>query len=715
MAWSLFAANYYGALEILAAIIAVLIFASSIDDLFIDLWYWTRRTYRWLTVKREHPPLTADQLREKGEQTLAIMIPAWLEHDVIAAMIENMVEVLEYQHYVVFVGTYINDAETISEVERMRKRYKQLKRVEVSHAGPTCKADCLNAIVAGIFDYEREHATEFAGIVLHDSEDVLHPLELKFFNYLLPRMDMIQLPVASLEREWYELVAGTYMDEFAESHAKDMVVRESVAGVVPSAGVGTCFSRRALRALGDATQNKPFNTDSLTEDYDVGNRLAQLGMHAIFGVFPVSFRVARNSWFRSNGRRELIIRMPLCVREFFPDTFRQAYRQKARWVLGIGLQSWEQIKWQGSFAARYLLLRDRKSTVTAIVNVLAYLLVLQFIFIHIAMIAGWRNLYFPSLFAENSGWRVLIYLNAITLVIRCTHRVYFTTILYGWEHGLMSLPRMVVSNFVNFMAVCRAWRLFLSYLFRGRVLVWDKTLHDFPPGAQLARRRQRLGELLRSWQAVDEGKLGKALEEQAATQVPLGRILVSNGWLDEETLAEAIAYQSDLPRAQLTVALVRDHATHLAPEFGIRFRAVYIGVDAGLRPLLAVASPLSAEAIDELTKVLGAAPCQRIVRESEIAIALRLISGADDSFSRGKDSSAGVPLLGDALIAQGLLKRDVFDSAMQAYRPDRHGRVGDYLVETGVILREVIERVVKQQHRLQADFLRVQQTVEGRA
>ena len=74
-----------------------------------------------------------------------------------------------------------------------------------------------------------------------------------------------------------------------------------------------------------------------------------------------------------------------------------------------------------------------------------------------------------------------------------------------------------------------------------------------------------------------------------------------------------------------------------------------------------------------------------------------------------------MPLLGDALIAQGLLKRDVFDSAMQAYRPDRHGRVGDYLVETGVIVREVIERVVKQQHRLQADFLQVQQTVEGRA
>ncbi|MFH7617798.1 glycosyltransferase family 2 protein, partial [Pseudomonas syringae group genomosp. 7] len=79
----------------------------------------------------------------------------------------------------------------------------------------------------------------------------------------------------------YELVAGVYMDEFAEWHAKDLVVRESVSGMVPSAGVGTCFSRRALLALSAQTDNQPFNTDSLTEDYDVGARLAAMGMQSI--------------------------------------------------------------------------------------------------------------------------------------------------------------------------------------------------------------------------------------------------------------------------------------------------------------------------------------------------------------------------------------------------------------------------------------------------
>ena len=143
----------------------------------------------------------------------------------------------------------------------MRRRYKQLRRVEVPHDGPTCKADCLNWVIQAIFLHEQQAGIEFAGVILHDSEDVLHPLELKFFNYLLPRKDMIQLPVASLEREWYELVAGVYMDEFAEWHAKDLVVRESVTGTVPSAGVGTCFSRRALLALACLLYTSPSPRD----------------------------------------------------------------------------------------------------------------------------------------------------------------------------------------------------------------------------------------------------------------------------------------------------------------------------------------------------------------------------------------------------------------------------------------------------------------------
>lgn len=700
MNWDLMLAEYNSGLEVVAALLVLVIFVSSLDDLFIDLWYWSRRIFRRARIERSsrYRRLTVEQLRDREEQPLAIMVPAWQESDVIAAMVQNMVEVLEYRNYRVFVGTYPNDQPTIDEVERMVRRYPQLQRVEVPHPGPTSKADCLNAVVAAIFDHERDQGNEFAGVVLHDSEDVLHPLELKFFNYLLPRKDMIQLPVASLERDWYELVAGTYMDEFAESHAKEMVVRESVAGMVPSAGVGTCFSRRALAALVGATRNKPFNIDSLTEDYDVGMRLAQLGMTSIFGVFPVTFHVSRNAW-GSSKRRELLMQMPLCVREYFPDSFRAAYRQKARWVLGIGLQSWEQIKWRGqSAAARYLLLHDRKGVVTSFVSILAYVLVVHFVIFHVGLATGWWHAYYPSLFQEGSIWRRMIYVNAIFLAVRAAHRVYFTTVLYGWEHGVMSLPRMVVGNFVNCMAVARAWKMYLGYLFKGTRLAWDKTAHEFPSSAQLARRRQRLGELLQSWNAVEEGAIQRALEKQADADVPLGRVLVSNGWLDEETLAEAIAYQADLPRAHLSADLVRRHAGDLAPELAIRHRAVHMGRNKNDRPVLAVTSPLSEPALAEITQALGQEPVQRIAREGELAVALRLLR---DPQAEGRAAAVpSGPLLGDMLIERGLVRREQFEAAMQDYKPNRHGRIGDYLVERGVIARGMLEQVLQDQRSL---------------
>ncbi|CAB3680168.1 hypothetical protein LMG26685_04227 [Achromobacter mucicolens] len=541
--WPYLIADYYRGLEVVTAVVGVIILLSSLDDLFIDGWYWVRELRRRLTVKRRYAPLTAEQLRAKEEQPLAIMVPAWLEYDVIASMLETMVSTLEYKNYMIFAGTYQNDERTIKEVERMRRRYRQLVRVEVPHDGPTCKADCLNWIVQAIFAQDARQPVPFAGVILHDSEDVLHPLELKYYNYLLPRIDFIQLPVTSLERHWYELVAGTYMDEFAEWHTKDLVVRESLSKMVPSAGVGTCFSRRALVELAAETNNQPFNTDTLTEDYDIGARLAQRGMRQIFGKFPVEYVTRRQSWFGMGKERIAPLRMPLGVREYFPNTFRTAYRQKARWTLGIGLQGWQQVGWTGSLATKYLLFRDRKGLVTSFIAILAYVLLANFFVFYLADLFGWWTVYYPSYFRPG-GWLVtLMWANAVALLLRVVQRAYFVGRMYGWEHALLSVPRMIVGNFINAMAAARAWRLFIGHLITGKRLAWDKTMHDFPSTDQLAQQRQRLGELLLSWQAIDQSTLEQALTIQVREKKPLGQILTEQGWLDESTLHEAIRFQ----------------------------------------------------------------------------------------------------------------------------------------------------------------------------
>lgn len=695
--WPYWLAHYYSFLEVATIVVAVLILISSLDDLFIDLWYWSRRVYRSLTAGRKYRPLTVEQLMARDEQPLAIMVPAWLEYDVIAPMIENMVSTLDYQNYVVFVGTYINDQRTIDEVERMRRRYKQLYRVEVPHAGPTCKADCLNWVIQAIFLHEKTHNMTFAGVVLHDSEDVLHPLELRLFNYLLPRKDMIQLPVVSLERNWYEWVAGVYMDEFAEWHGKDLVVRESMSDTVPSAGVGTCFSHRALRVLAGETENMPFNTDSLTEDYDVGARLSKVGMNAIFVRFPVQYRVLRKSWFRKPY--ESTLSMPLCVREFFPDTFRTAFRQKARWTLGIGLQGWEQMGWTGSLANRYLLFRDRKGVVTAFVSIIAYLILVQLLALIILRQSGLWDVSFPTPF-ESNGWiKYLLLANGIALAWRIIHRCYFTAVLYGWQHGLLSIPRMVVGNFVNFMAASRAWRMFLVGKLLNRKLVWDKTMHDFPSTDLVAIAPRKLGSVLLSWQAINEHNLQSALDQQQTRQVPLGRILLNNGWLDDETLAEAIAFQNEMPRVFDVAGKATQSGQTLADEFALRWRVVPLGNDVHGQPQIAVASPLSPEALQQVSEQLGGEPVQMIARESEIIAHLRLLNSSDGQLPL----DSRTPLLGDLLIESGQLDRTVFNHAMLNYRPQEHGRIGDYLVDIGVLPRATIEQAVARQHSHQPE------------
>ncbi|MEE7547814.1 glycosyl transferase family protein, partial [Xanthomonas sp. Kuri4-1] len=648
--WDIFLGDYYAVLETVAIVVAVVILISSLDDLFIDAWYWVRESWRTLVLKQraEYRPLSQKDLQRRPEQPLAIMVPAWAEYGVIAQMVENMINVLDYQDYVVFVGTYPNDPQTIAEVERMQRRYRRLQRVEVPHPGPTNKADCLNWLVLAIFEHERTHGIEFAGVVLHDSEDVLHPVELRFFNYLLPRKDMIQLPVTSLDREWYELVAGTYMDEFAEWHAKDLVVRESVTGTVPSAGVGTCFSRRALLALIDKTGNQPFNTDSLTEDYDVGARLGELGMSSIFARFPVQFRVRRASWFGFGPVRERTQQMALCVREFFPDNFRAAYRQKARWVLGIGLQSWETLGWRGSLATKYLLFRDRKGIVTSFVSVFAYLIFLQFMLFWVLRMLNVWTLEFPTIFHAGTWPMTVALMTTVALALRVVQRFYFVHRLYGWEHAVMSIPRMVVGNLINFMATARAWRMFLLYLAFGKRIVWDKTLHDFPTPEQLVKTRRRLGELLTNWQAVEPDRLEQALQQQrGGRQQPLGRILVAQGWLDDETLAEAIAFQGDLPRAAIDVDYLEAGEFALPVAACVQWRLLPLPAEADDALAVAVSNPLSEDEQAQLRQDVGVTQLrQYIARESEINAGLRLISGESYRLD-------AVPLLGDLLVELG--------------------------------------------------------------
>lgn len=462
MDWLLdvFATWLYG-LKVIAITLAVIMFISGLDDFFIDVVYWVRRIKRKLSVYRRYPRMSYRELYKPDEKPLAIMVPAWNETGVIGNMAELAATTLDYENYHIFVGTYPNDPDTQRDVDEVCARFPNVHKVVCARPGPTSKADCLNNVLDAITQFERSANFAFAGFILHDAEDVISPMELRLFNYLVERKDLIQIPVYPFEREWTHFTSMTYIDEFSELHGKDVPVREALAGQVPSAGVGTCFSRRAVTALLADGDGIAFDVQSLTEDYDIGFRLKEKGMTEIFVRFPVvdEAKEREQRKFLQHARTSNMI----CVREYFPDTFSTAVRQKSRWIIDIVFQGFKTHKWTSSLTLNYFLWRDRKGAISNFVSFLAMLVMIQLLLL-LAYESLWPDAWhFLSIFSGSAWLMTLLWLNFGLMVNRIVQRVIFVTGYYGLTQGLLSVLRLFWGNLINFMANWRALKQVLQH------------------------------------------------------------------------------------------------------------------------------------------------------------------------------------------------------------------------------------------------------------
>ncbi|CAB3753558.1 hypothetical protein LMG29660_02121 [Burkholderia puraquae] len=616
MIWS----AYLYALNLVAIVTAIVILVSTLDDLTLDACYWSFEIRR---ILRREKSQTVDigMLRALEERHLALMVPAWKEYDVIAKMIENTLATLEYERYVIFVGTYHNDAETTAEVERMVRRYPgRVTRATVMNDGPTCKADCLNWIIEAILRYESVHHIQFAGVVMHDCEDVIHPVELKYLNHAVADSDLVQLPVLSLPRKWNEFVAGCYLDDFSETHQKDVPVRARLTGVVPGAGVASCYSRRSIEAAMKERNGSPFNTSSLTEDYDFSFRLRDLGMKETFACIPLTGITRDAADRREHGGA--VNRNLLATREYFPKTFRTAYRQRTRWILGIAFQGWEQLGWKGNLLTRYMFFHDRKGIVTSLFSVVAYGVLINFLLLGALqrsshVIPGGAPLIMASHWVAP-----LLWINTAMLFARAGQRFHFVSKLNGPTQGLLSIPRMFVNNLINFYAVCRAWRIYIGHLVTGKPIAWDKTSHTYLSNEALGKARLKVGEILVGWGVVTLEQLQANLEKQLTCGRRLGELLVEGCAISAESLADAIAEQAELPRVSLGNVAVGHFADSLAFELQYTYRAIPFSTADDGTLNVAVGRPLTPDEQDVVRRGARSNVAYFIACDAEIAAEL---------------------------------------------------------------------------------------------
>jgi len=465
-------------LKYLAITLALLMFVLGLDDLFIDVVYWSRKLIRRWRIYEKFKRADEERLYTIAEKPLAIMVPAWNEVGVVGEMARLAASTLDYENYQIFVGTYPNDAETQADVDAVCQHYPNVHKVVCARPGPTSKADCLNNIIDAILRFESEAKIQFAGFILHDAEDVISPMELRLFNYLLPSKDLIQIPVYPYAPEWKGFTAGHYVDEFAENHGKDVIVREAMTGQVPSAGVGTCFSRKAISALLEDGDGIAFDVQSLTEDYDIGFRLKQKGMKCIFARYSVTDPnlALQQPWAFGMDR---VFSQVICVREHFPRDWQHAIRQKSRWIVGIVFQGTKNLGWSPTGVLNYFLWRDRRGMISYLLSFLVNLLFLVLLAMWLVTVIAPNAWRYPSILSDSPLLSMLLWLNGLMLLNRLFQRGWFVTRYYGLAEGLLSAPRMMWSNLINFFANVRALRQVIA-MGDSRRVAWDKTTHEFP-------------------------------------------------------------------------------------------------------------------------------------------------------------------------------------------------------------------------------------------
>ncbi|QZH73837.1 MAG: glycosyl transferase family protein [Erythrobacter sp.] len=428
----------------------------AIDEFAMDaIWLWLRATGRAKTLTVSRDSLLHRQL----SAAVAVMIPAWQEARVIGDTLAHARAAWPQADVLFYIGLYRNDPASLEAAMAGAECDPRVRLVVHDRDGPTTKADCLNCLYQAMAQDEVRRGRTIHTVLLHDAEDMVDSAAIALIDRAMQDCDFVQLPVLPIPHPSSRWVGSHYCEEFAESHAKALVVRDALGTGIPAAGVGCGFSRSMLAemALANGTEKGPFSDASLTEDYELGLKVAVSG--------------GRSRFLRVRGDDGRLI----ATRAYFPARLAQSVRQKSRWLHGIAFQGWDRLGWTGSLAENWMRMRDRRGPLSALVLLTGYTLFVLAAGLTALDFAGYDRPWEPTPLLL-----ALLGINLAAFLWRAVMRFGFTAREYGAMEGLRAIVRIPLANIIAIMAGRRALFAYARTMGGGDP-TWDKTTREDHP------------------------------------------------------------------------------------------------------------------------------------------------------------------------------------------------------------------------------------------
>ena len=226
--------------------------------------------------------------------------------------------------------------------------------------------------------------------------------------------------------------------------------------------------------------------------------------------------------------------------------------------------------------------------------------------------------------------------------------------------------------------------------------------------ANMKNARIRLGELLIEHKLISEAQLQAALGEQKKSGRRLGRVLIDNGYVDEDAMLRVLSDQLRIPYIDLTTFDLNPQLVQLLPETDARrYRAIVLKEsNDGL--LVAMGDPMDIFGYDSLVKVLKRPVELAIASESQLFAAMDRTYHDSDEI-RSLASEVGKEMSRDSFDLDKLMastsKSDapvvrliqtMFEGAVRANASDIHIEPGEDVLRIrrridGILHEQVVE------------------------